>query len=137
MTGINAIQQDLVEQFTVFDDWMDRYQLLISMGRKTKSFPIEKRVDQYFVPGCQSQVWFDIQEEGDKLRFSGTSDAAIVAGLVALLMKLYDNQTPADILATPPDFIAEIGFDAHLSPTRQTGLYAMLKELKLRAQAML
>ena len=133
--SIDQVQDELIEQFTLFDDWAERYQLLISLGRSTISFPKEKQIDEYFVPGCQSNVWFDISKKTDgTLNISGTSDASIVAGLVALMIKLYHNQTPQDILNhLPPRLIEAIGFEGHLSPNRQTGLYAMIKAIELAA----
>lgn len=132
--NIAQTQQDLIAQFKSFDDWTERYHMLISMGKKTHNFPEEKKTKANFVKGCQSQVWFDIWMENGRMRFRGTSDAAIVAGLIALLMKIYDDQTPQDILNTPPIFIEAIGFERHLSPTRSSGLYAMLQALTQRAQ---
>lgn len=131
---IDAAQQAIIDQFELFDDWTDRYQLLISMGKKTQDYPVEKRTDAHAVKGCQSQVWFDTWMEGDRMRFRGTSDAAIVAGLIAVLMQVYDNQTPADIVKTPPRFIDEIGFASHLTPTRGSSFRMMVKTLKKRAK---
>lgn len=134
---IEQAQCAIVDQFELFEDWTDRYQMLISMGRKTQHFPQAKQTDAHLIKGCQAQVWFDIWVENGRMRFCGTSDAAIVSGLIALLMQIYDDQTPADILATPPHFIQDLGFEGHLSPTRQSGLYAMLKALKIRARQVL
>lgn len=133
---IDAIQNELIDQFTLFDDWTERYQMLISLGKSTVNFPESKRTDQYLIRGCQSNVWFDIQHVDGKLHLLGTSDAAIVAGLVALLIKLYDRQSPQNILKNlPPKLIKEIGFEGHLSPTRQTGLYAMLGVIEKAAKS--
>ena len=133
--NIEQAQQEMIEKFELFEDWTERYQVLVSMGKKLQDFPEEKKTDENFIKGCQSQVWFDIWMEGDRMRFRGISDAAIVSGLIAVLMQVYDNQTPEDIVNTPAHFVDDIGFEGHLSPTRNSGLYSMLRALKLRAQA--
>lgn len=130
---IEQAQQAMIEKFELFEDWTERYQILVSMGKKTQDFPEDKKTDENFIKGCQSQVWFDIWVEDGRIRFRGTSDAAIVSGLIAVLMQVYDDQRPEDIVNTPAHFIDDIGFEGHLSPTRNSGLYSMLKALKLRA----
>lgn len=128
-------QAELIEEFAFFDDWMQRYEYLIDLGRKLPSFPEEYRRDEFKLKGCQSQVWFVGERRDGRLVFHAVSDAAIVSGIIALLLRIYSGRTPAEIIATEPDFIAAIGLDSHLSPTRKNGLGAMLKAIKGRAQA--
>lgn len=130
--SIKQAQTDIIDQFSFFDDWTERYQMLISMGKKL-SFPVEKQTEQYLIRGCQSQVWLDSDYRDGCLYFSGISDSSIVSGLIAVLLAVYSGQTPQAILATPADFLNEIGFENHLSPTRRNGLYQMLKAIKRHA----
>ena len=136
MSTIQSRQDDIVEKFECFEDWQDKYQLLISLGKKAQNFPAEKMTQAYLVPGCQSQVWFNSWLEEGVLRMQGTSDAAIVAGLMSLLVSVYDGQTPQDILAHPPEFIERVGLSQHLSPTRSNGLQSMIKKIMKMAQEM-
>jgi cysteine desulfuration protein SufE len=123
---IQIAQQELIEDFEMFEDWMDRYQYLIDMGRRLPEFPESYRTDENRIRGCQSQVWFVAKEQEGRLHFEAISDAAIVSGLIALLLRLYSGRTPKDILDTPPDFVTALQLEAHLSPTRSTGLSSML-----------
>lgn len=123
-------QQQLVSAFQMFDDWTDRYRYIIDLGRKLPRFPAEWQTPENILHGCQSQVWLKSTKQGDRLRFHAISDSAIVSGLIAILLKLYDNRTPQEILATPPDFIGGIGLDKHLSMTRSNGLHAMLQAIR-------
>jgi cysteine desulfuration protein SufE len=132
-SSIAEEQEDLIAEFSFFDDWMDRYQYLIDLGRKLPEMPAEYVRDEFKLKGCQSQVWFVGEAAGDRLIFRAISDAAIVSGLVAVLLRIYSNRTPREILDTEPDFIAEIGLETHLSPTRKNGLGAMVKAIKHRA----
>jgi cysteine desulfuration protein SufE len=116
----------LIEDFEMFEDWMDRYQYLIDMGRRLPEFPESYRTDENRIRGCQSQVWFVAKEQEGRLHFEAISDAAIVSRLIALLLRLYSGRTPKDILDTPPDFVTALQLEAHLSPTRSTGLSSML-----------
>lgn len=132
-SSISEEQEDLIAEFGFFDDWMDRYQYLIDLGRKLPEMPEEFIRDEFKLKGCQSQVWFVGEAVGERLIFRAISDAAIVSGLVAVLLRIYSNRTPREILDTEPDFIAEIGLESHLSPTRKNGLGAMVKAIKHRA----
>ena len=136
-TSIAEEQDDLIAEFAFFDDWMDRYQYLIDLGRNLPTMPEEYLRDEFKLKGCQSQVWFVGQAVGDRLLFRAISDAAIVSGLIAVLLKIYSNRTPREIIDTTPDFIAKIGLETHLSPTRKNGLGAMVDAIKRRAQAAL
>jgi cysteine desulfuration protein SufE len=128
---VEAAQRELVEEFAFFDDWMDRYQYLIDLGRRLPEFPEEFRNDEHRIRGCQSQVWFTAEQgEDGRLDFRAVSDAAIVSGLIAVLLRIYSGKRPADILSTPPDFIAALGLETHLSPTRSTGLHSMLEAIR-------
>ncbi|WP_420402466.1 SufE family protein [Nisaea sp.] len=128
-------QEELISEFAFFDDWMDRYQYLIDLGRKLPELPEEYRRDEFKLKGCQSQVWLVGERHGDRLVFRAISDAAIVSGLIAVILRIYSNRTAEEILATEPDFIREIGLEEHLSPTRKNGLGAMLNKIKAEAQA--
>jgi cysteine desulfuration protein SufE len=131
---VQQAQREVVDEFAIFDDWMGRYEYLIDLGKALPEFPEEWRTDENKIRGCQSQVWFQTALEDGRMRFQGISDAAIVSGLIAVLMRVYGGRYPRDILETKPDFIAEIGFDEHLSPTRSNGLHAMLAALHARAK---
>jgi cysteine desulfuration protein SufE len=126
---VEIAQQEVIEEFRFFDDWMDRYQYLIDLGRRLPEFPDEKRVDSNKIRGCQSQVWFVAENRDGKLEFQAISDAAIVSGLIAVLLRIYSGKRPRDILDTPADFISALNLESHLSPTRSTGLHAMLKAI--------
>ncbi|MEQ8662344.1 MAG: SufE family protein [Gammaproteobacteria bacterium] len=127
---ILAAQQDLVETFELFDDWTDRYQYIIDLGREAPPFPEEWKRDENRLHGCQSQVWIVSEQRGDRLHYLATSDSSIVAGLIAILLKVYSDRRPADILATPPDFIKDLQLAEHLSPTRSNGLHAMIQRVR-------
>jgi cysteine desulfuration protein SufE len=130
MNEVEQAQAEVIEEFAFFDDWMDRYQYLIDMGRRLPELPVTERTDANRIRGCQSQVWFVAEEEGGRLHFRAISDAAIVSGLIALLLRIYSGRKPADILATPPDFVATLGLQSHLSPTRSSGLASMLEAIR-------
>jgi cysteine desulfuration protein SufE len=127
---VKVAQEELIEEFGFFDNWMDRYQYLIDMGRRLPEFPEADRIDANKIRGCQSQVWFVASEENGRLKFRAVSDAAIVSGLIALLLRIYSDRTPQDILDTPPDFVAALELEQHLSPTRSTGLSSMLDAIR-------
>ena len=127
---IQLAQQELIEDFDLFEDWMDRYQYLIDMGRRLPDFPDQKRTDENRIRGCQAQVWFVARARDGRLYFDAISDAAIVSGLIALLLRLYSGRLPQDILDTPPDFVAALQLESHLSPTRSTGLASMLAAIR-------
>ena len=134
MSDIAQIQAELVEEFEIFDDWMGRYEYVIDLGKALADFPDEWKTDENKITGCQSQVWLNMQLQDDgKLHIDGISDASIVSGLVAIVLRVYSDQTPQDILNAKPDFIADIGFTDHLSPTRSNGLHSMLRTIYQRA----
>lgn len=131
---VQQAQSEIINEFALFDDWMGRYEYLIDLGKELPEFPEEWRTDENKIRGCQSQVWFHTELDNGRMQFRGISDAAIVSGLIAVLMKVYGDRRPQDILDSTPGFIGEIGFDEHLSPTRSNGLHAMLAALYARAQ---
>ena len=118
------------EELAVFDDWMDRYQYIIELGRKLPPFPEEWADDAHRVPGCQSRVWMEATRRDGLLFFAGASDAAIVSGLVALLLRVYSGRTPAEIAATAPDFLKQLGLIEALSTNRGNGIAAMARKLR-------
>ncbi len=124
--AIAAITDDLSN----FDDWMDRYQFIIEMGRQLPEYPNEWADDAHRVPGCQSQVWMERTMRDGKLFFAGASDAVIVSGLVALLLRVYSGRTPAEILATSPTFLTDLGLIQALSTNRGNGIAAMARKLQ-------
>lgn len=132
--SIAEAQADLINRFDLLGDWMERYQYIIDLGRKLPPFADEWRIEEYKLHGCQSQVWLREERQGSRIHFDAVSDAAIVCGLIAILLRIYSDRPPAEILSTPPDFIKEIGLDSHLSPTRSNGLHAMLEAVFTRAR---
>lgn len=128
-SGAELAQQELVEEFEMFDNWMDRYQYIIDMGKQLPDFPEERRTEEYKIQGCQSNVWMCHEQAGDKLLFKATSDAAIVSGLIAVLLRIYSERTAEEINQTEPHFLKDLGLDKHLSPTRSNGLHAMLERI--------
>ena len=132
-----AAQEEIVEEFEFFDDWMDRYQYIIDLGRKLPEFPESEKTEDNILHGCQSQVWLIDDGDADKMRFQAVSDSAIVCGLIALVMRVYSDRSATEIVETEPEFVEKIGLSAHLSPTRSNGLHAMLAEIKRRAGALL
>ena len=123
-------QQDMIEAFELFDDWTDRYQYIIDLGRQAEAFPEELKTEDNRLHGCQSQVWMVTEQRGDRLHYAATSDSAIVAGLTAILLAVYSDRRPADILATPPEFLQQLELADHLSPTRSNGLHAMIQRIR-------
>lgn len=135
MATINEIQDEIIEEFSDFEDWLDRYQLLIDLGNGQEPLPAEVKTDNNLIEGCQSKVWLDARYEDGKVIFRADGDALIVKGLVALLVKVYSGHTPEEILTAEPYFVEAIGLREHLSPTRSNGLLAMIRQMKLYALA--
>ena len=127
--SIEEVQQELIEEFQFLDDWMERYRYIIDLGRQLEAFREEWMNDIYKVKGCQSQVWLKPETVDGRLKFYAASDAAIVSGLIAILLRIYSNRTAEEILATPPTFIEGIGLDEHLSPSRSNGLHSMVQTM--------
>lgn len=135
MLTINEIQDEIIEEFSGLDDWMDRYQLLIDMGGETEPLPDSDKVEQNLIDGCQSRVWLVCDEKEGRLYFRAESDALIVKGIVTLLIRVFSGHTPDEILDADLYFIEKIGLREHLSPTRSNGLLAMLKQMRAYAMA--
>ena len=133
---INEIQDEIIEEFAGFDDWMDKYQLLIDLGNDLEPLDEKYKTESNLIEGCQSRVWLqaDLMPDGT-VRFLAESDALIVKGIVSLLVKVYSGHTPDDILANEPYFVEAIGLKEHLSPTRSNGLVAMIKRMRMYALA--
>lgn len=129
------IQADLIKRLNYFDNWKDKYKYIIDMGKQLGDLADEYKTEQNRIHGCQSQVWIHIEEKEGRLYMQATSDAAIVAGLIALLLKVYNGRTPQEIIDMPLDFLAQTGLLQHLSPNRSTGLYHMIKRIQAEAQA--
>ena len=132
---INEIQDEIIEEFSGFDDWMDKYQLLIDLGNEQEPLDEKYKTEQNLIDACQSRVWLQADLVDGKIHFSAESDALIVKGIVALLMRVLSDQTPKDILDADLYFIEQIGLKEHLSPTRSNGLLAMVKQIKMYALA--
>lgn len=135
MATINEKQDDIIDEFSGFDDWLDRYQLLIDLGGEQPALPEEYKTDNNLIEGCQSRVWLQADFEDGRVLFRAESDALIVKGIVALLIKVYSGHTPDEILASEPYFVEAIGLKEHLSPTRSNGLLSMIKQMRLYALA--
>ena len=133
--NIEDIQQEIIDEFSEFDDWMDKYQLLIDIGSDQEPLPEQYKTEQNLIDGCQSRVWLQADYSDGKIHFQAESDALIVKGIVTLLIRVLSDQTPDDILNADLHFISDIGLTEHLSPTRSNGLLAMLKQMKLYAMA--
>ena len=123
----------IADELDVFDDWMDRYQHIIELGRKLPPFPADWTNDAHRVPGCQSQVWMEGAERDGRLFLAGASDAAIVSGLVAMLLRVYSGRSPAEIMATDPKFLKDLGLLDALSTNRGNGVASMARKIRERA----
>ena len=135
MSTIQEIQDEIIAEFNDFDDWLDRYQLLIDLGSEQEPLPQEYKTDNNLIEGCQSRVWLQADYTDGKVFFRAESDAMIVKGIVSLLIKVYSGHTPDEILGCEPYFVEAIGLKEHLSPTRSNGLLAMIKQMRLYALA--
>jgi cysteine desulfuration protein SufE len=133
---IDKIENEIIEEFSFFDDWLDKYQYIIEQGQKLNgSFPEEKHNDEYKIKGCQSNLWLTADLENDRVVFKADSDSSIVKGLVFLMMRVFSGQKPDDILNAKLDFLDKIGLKQHLAQTRQNGLAAMIKQMRMYALA--
>jgi cysteine desulfuration protein SufE len=132
---ISEIQEEIIDEFNLFDDWMERYEYLIELGKSLPLIDDQYKIEENIIKGCQSKVWLYSKMNDSKINFTADSDAILTKGLVALLLRVFTNQTPKDILAADTIFIDKIGLREHLSPTRANGLVSMLKQIKLYAIA--
>ncbi|SDR91552.1 Cysteine desulfuration protein SufE [Gillisia sp. Hel1_33_143] len=133
--SIKENQQEIVEEFSMFDDWMERYEYMIELGKSLPLIDEKYKVEENLIKGCQSKVWVHAQLDGNKLNFTADSDAIITKGIVAILIRAFSNQHPSEILESDTQFIDDIGLKEHLSPTRANGLVSMIKQLKMYALA--
>lgn len=132
---MDKIQEEIIEEFSVFDDWLDKYDYLIGLSETLPPIAPEHRTEQYLISGCQSRVWVDARLEEGRIHYSADSDAIITKGIIALLIRVLNGRTPQEILATDLYFIDAIGLKENLSPTRSNGLLAMLNQMRLYALA--
>ncbi len=133
--SISEIQEEIIDEFSMFDDWMQRYEYMISLGKSLPLIDEKYKTDDYLIKGCQSKVWIHAALEGDNLVFKADSDAIITKGIIAILIRVFSHQKPEDIMEADTSFIDEIGLKEHLSPTRANGLVSMIKQIKLYAIA--
>ncbi|MDX6747397.1 SufE family protein [Polaribacter sp. PL03] len=132
---IKEIQEEIIDEFSMFDDWMERYEYIIELGKSLPIISEQHKLDENLIKGCQSKVWLYSELDADKIKFTADSDAILTKGIVALLLRVYSEQKPSDILNTETTFIDEIGLKEHLSPTRANGLVSMVKQIKMYAIA--
>ncbi|GGG39541.1 Fe-S metabolism protein SufE [Croceivirga lutea] len=132
---ISEIQNEVVDEFSMFDDWMQKYEYIIEMGKSLPLIDENYKTDDNIIKGCQSKVWVHAELDKDRLVFTADSDAIITKGIIAVLIRVFSNQKPQEIIDADTDFIDEIGLKEHLSPTRANGLVSMIKQLKLYAVA--
>jgi cysteine desulfuration protein SufE len=132
---IKAIQDEIVEEFSMFDDWMERYEYIIELGKKLPLIKEEFKTEDNIIKGCQSKVWLKGEQNDATIVFTADSDAILTKGIIAILIRTFSNQKAVDILAADLDFIDEIGLKEHLSPTRANGLVSMIKNIKMYALA--
>ncbi len=130
---IKEIQEEIIDEFSMFDDWMERYEYIIELGKSLTLIDSVYKLDENLIKGCQSKVWIHADFKDDKIVFTADSDAILTKGIVALIIRVYTNQNPNDILEADETFINEIGLKEHLSPTRANGLVSMIKQIKLYA----
>ena len=132
---INEIQSELVDEFSMFDDWMERYEYMIELGKSLPMIDSQYKKEENLIKGCQSKVWLHAELEDNKIVYTADSDAIITKGIVSILIRTFTNQSPSEILSADTNFIDEIGLKEHLSPTRANGLVSMIKQIKLYAVA--
>ena len=135
MSTIESIQNEIVEEFSLFEDWMQRYEYMIELGKSLPLIYKKYKTEDHIIKGCQSKVWVHADLEEDLLKFTADSDAIITKGIIAILIRVFSNQHPKDILEANTDFIDKIGLKEHLSPTRANGLVSMIKQIKMYAVA--
>ena len=132
---IKEIQEEIIDEFSMFDDWMQRYEYIIDLGKSLPIINDSNKLEENLIMGCQSKVWLHADFEDDKIVYTADSDAILTKGIVALLLRVFNDQQPKDVLNADMDFINEIGLKEHLSPTRANGLVSMIKKIKLYALA--
>lgn len=135
MQTIKEIQDEIVDEFSMFEDWEERYQYMIDLGKTLPLIALEFKTEDNIIKGCQSKVWVHAEMDDNKIAFTADSDAIITKGIIAILIRAFSNQHPKDILEANTDFIDQIGLKEHLSPTRANGLVSMIKQIKMYAIA--
>lgn len=135
MAAIQEIQEEIIDEFSMFDDWMQRYEYMIDLGKSLPLIDDQFKTDDYIIKGCQSKVWVHADMKDGEVHFTADSDAIITKGIIAILIRTFSGQTPQDIIDADTAFIDQIGLKEHLSPTRANGLVSMIKQLKLYAIA--
>ncbi|MEC8610944.1 MAG: SufE family protein [Bacteroidota bacterium] len=135
MASISEIQQDIVEEFDMFDQWMDKYEHIIDLGKSLPLINAQFKVEANLIKGCQSRVWLHAEKQSDKVVFTADSDAVMTKGIIALMIRVFSHQNAKDIVEANTDFITQIGLKEQLSPTRANGLLAMVKQMKIYALA--
>lgn len=133
--SIEVVQNNIIEEFSMFEDWMERYEYMIELGKSLPIIDSLHKTDENIIKGCQSKVWLHASYDDGTIVFTADSDAIITKGIVAILIRVFSNQSPKDILASNTDFIDAIGLKEHLSPTRANGLVSMIKQIKMYAVA--
>ena len=130
MNEVEVSQNEIIEEFMIFDNWIDKYQYIIELGRELIPLTEDEKIEKNKIKGCQSQVWFIPEYKDNRLVFRAISDAAIVSGLIAILIRIYSNKKPSDIREASIDFVVSLGLDQHLSPTRSNGLSSMIQAIE-------
>lgn len=132
---LNEVQEEIVDDFSMYDEWLDKYEYLIELGKNLASYPEEKKTDDRLIKGCQSRVWLDWSMEEGRLYFSADSDAIITKGIISLLISVYSGRTPEEIAADDFSFLGRIGLKENLSPTRANGLVSMIQTIRTAAES--
>ena len=127
---MKEVEEDIIEEFAEFDEWLDKYEYIIDLGKSLASYPEDKKTDEYLIKGCQSRVWLDAKMENGVLVFNADSDAIITKGIISLLIRIYSGRTPEEILSSDFSVVEKIGLKENLSPTRANGLVSMIQTMK-------
>tara|TARA_B100001939_G_scaffold84321_1_gene72016 strand:+ start:573 stop:998 length:426 start_codon:yes stop_codon:yes gene_type:complete len=135
VSSIQQIQKEIIEEFSLFDDWIQRYEYMIDLGKSLPLIDEKYKNDKFIIKGCQSKVWVNAELENKVIKFTADSDAIITKGIIAILIRVFSNQSPKDIIKANTDFIDQLGLKEHLSPTRANGLVSMIKQIKMYALA--
>jgi len=133
MKTITEIEQEIIDEFAIYDDWMDKYEYIIELGKDLPLISEKKKTDDKLIKGCQSRVWVNAEKQDGKMIFTADSDAIITKGIIGLLIRVLSHQSPEDVAKSELNFIKEIGLQEHLSPTRSNGLVSMIQQMKLAA----
>lgn len=136
MSSIKEAQEEIIDEFSMFDDWMQRYEYIIDLGKNLPLIDEQYKTDENIIKGCQSKVWLHADEDNGRVVFTADSDAILTKGIIAILIRVFSGHTPQEILDADTDFINEIGLKEHLSPTRANGLVSMIKQIKMYALAL-